>query len=95
MSGPPALLLYLAVVVTLLTAYKIVKRRRNRSKPRFGDADAYEGNLVILSADERHRPPTAGRLPGGGLASHSGRRFGDTGNTVHIPPGVMGPGGRS
>lgn len=95
MSGPPALLVYLAVVAALLAAYKIVKRRRDRSKPGFGDANAYEGNLVTPSADDPHRPPTADRSPSGGLASHSGRSFGDTRNTVHNPPGVMGPGGRS
>jgi hypothetical protein len=88
MSGPLSVLVYVAAVIVLLAAYKIVKRWRDRGKRHFGDADAYEGNLVTPSAGEH--PPTAGGLSGGGHASHAGRRFGETGNTVHIPPGVIG-----
>lgn len=92
MSGPAAVLMYLAVVVVLLASYKIIKRRLSRGKPRFGDADAYEGNLVTPPAGEHCHPPTAGGLPGGGHAAHAGRPFGHTRNTDHIPPGVIGGG---
>jgi hypothetical protein len=94
MSGLPAVLVYLAMVVVLVAAYKILKRRRGRGRPRFGDADAYEGNLVTPPAGERRQRPAAGGVSGGGPAAHPGQRFGDTQNTVHIPPGVIGGGRR-
>jgi hypothetical protein len=57
---PADLLIYLAVVAALWMVYVIRKRRRARGKRRFGDADAYEGNLII--------PPSGG--PHGGLYPH-------------------------
>jgi hypothetical protein len=94
MSGFGAALAYLAVVVVLLAAYKIIKRRVDRAKPRFGDADAYEGNLATPSAGEHRHPPVAGELHSGAHAAHGGRPFRHTGNTDHIPPGVLGGGRR-
>lgn len=90
MSGLPGVLAYLAVVVVLVAAYKIVKWRRGRGKPRFGDAEAYEGNLAAPPAGEHPHPPASGGLPSGGHATPAGRRLADSGNTVHLPPGAIG-----
>ncbi len=78
MPGLAAVLVYVTVVVVLLATYKIVKLSRDRRRPRFGDADAYEGNLVTPPPGEHDRAPTAGRLPGWHGAP-GGRRSGDTG----------------
>jgi hypothetical protein len=90
MSGFAAVLVYLAVVVVLLASYKIVKMRMNRRKPHFGEADAYEGNLVTPSADELRHGSASGTVTVRGHAARTGRRPGSSENTVHIPPGVIG-----
>jgi hypothetical protein len=90
MSGFAAVLVYLAVVVVLLAVYMIVKTRRNRRRPRLGDAEAYEGNLVTASAGELGHESASGTVTVRGHATRTGRRPGYSENTVHIPPGVIG-----
>jgi hypothetical protein len=74
------LLIYLAVVAALWAIYMIRKHRRQASKPRLGDADAYEGNLVIPSPGHEqpgrhgfHSPHTSDHIvPGIGHSGHVG-----------------------
>ena len=75
-----SLLVYIGVVVVLWIAYLVRKRWRAGSKPRFGDADAYDGNLIIPPPGELH-----GTATGGHSASHVGHA-GHVGHT-HGPAG--------
>ena len=64
-------LIYLGVVATLWIAYLIGKHRRRGGNRRFGDADAYEGNLIIPAAGASHG--LAGhRAHGGHIGPESG-----------------------
>jgi hypothetical protein len=63
------LLIYLGVVLALWVAYMIRKHRRQRVKPRLGDADAYDGNLIIPATGEGYGPLT-------GHKSHRGDHLG-------------------
>jgi hypothetical protein len=59
------------------------KRRRALARPRLGNAEAYEGNLVIPPAGGSQGPAATYR-PHGGHVGHGG---GD-----QIPPSVIGGG---
>ena len=56
---------------------KIIRHRREAATPRLGDADAFEGNLLVPPADGRD-----GGSGGHGSASHRGR-FGGFGGHGH------------
>jgi hypothetical protein len=71
----PDLLIYLAVVGALWIAYVIRKFRRARSKPRLGDADAYDGNLEVPMAGLHHGRVTGHKSHGGVYTVHSDDAF--------------------
>lgn len=48
MSVPVELMIYVAVVGAVGAAFLVRKHRRSARKPPLGDADAYDGNLLIL-----------------------------------------------
>ena len=91
---PADLLIYLAVVAALWTAYMIFKRRRARGKQHFGDDDAYEGNLIIPLGGESHSAryhhgPRGGHIGhDGGHAGHGGGDIGHDGG--HAGHGTVG-----
>lgn len=91
---PADLLIYLAVVTALWAAYVIGKRRRARGKRRFGNSDAYEGNLIIPPGGESHGAPH--RLgPHGGHSGHDGGHMANQGahlghGDVHSGHGAVG-----
>lgn len=64
MSVPAGLLIFLAILAAAWIAYRVVKYRRERSRPSLGDANAYDGNLL---------PPGANYRPSGGRKSHAGK----------------------
>jgi hypothetical protein len=91
------LVIYLAVVVAVWAVFAAFRHRRRAHGRRLGDAEAYEGNLIIPVAGSTQRPH-GGRPPGGheshgghplghggGHAGHIGGHAGDAGG--HIGPG--------
>lgn len=74
MTGFAAVVVVLAVMAATAVASKIIRHRREGGTPPLGDADAFEGNLLV--------PPAEGRGGGRGSASH-GHRFGGFGGTGH------------
>jgi hypothetical protein len=51
---PADLLIYLGVLAALWVIYSARKHWRRRSRPDLGNADAYEGNLIIPPVPTRH-----------------------------------------
>jgi hypothetical protein len=81
---PADLLIYLGVLAALWGMYWIRKHRRQRGKPQLGDADAYDGNLIIPPVPTRHGTHGSGHIPRD--AGHIGHGGG------HIGPGDGGAG---
>jgi hypothetical protein len=52
-AGYAELLIYLAAVGIVWVTYALRKYRRRVSKPRLGDAQAYDGNLVTIPPGRR------------------------------------------
>ena len=74
MTGFAAVVVVFVVMTATAVASKIIRHRRDGGTPRLGDADAFEGNLLV--------PPAEGQGGGRGSASH-GHRFGGVGGTGH------------
>jgi hypothetical protein len=84
------LLIYLAVVVAVWAVFAAFRHQRRARARRLGDAEAYEGNLIIPvagSMHEPHRGPPHGvhELHGGPSVSHGAGHAGHIGG--HIGPG--------
>ena len=84
------LLIYLAVVLVVWAGVAVFRHRRRAGRPSLGDADAYEGNLVIPppgSAATQHRAHSShgGHVPGhgGAQAGHGGHIGGHGGLSGH------------
>lgn len=96
MSNHLELLLYL-MVLALLGAVVVARRARRESrKPRLGDADAYEGNLVVPVAGDQHSRGRSQSGPGhsgaqhGSLSHHDGGHHGGLGGHHGDPGGHHG-----
>ena len=84
------LLIYLALVIVIWIAFMARKHRAAGRKPRLGDAEAYDGNLII--------PPPGGRpdnLAGygshGSHIGHGGSHIGHAGQgDGHVGHGAVG-----
>jgi hypothetical protein len=82
LSVPAGFLIFLAALAVLWIANRVVRYRRERSRPSLGDANAYDGNLL---------PPGENYHPSGGQASHGGNHVAHGGgHTAH--GGVHGGG---
>jgi hypothetical protein len=82
LSASADVLIYLAVLATLWIAYRIIRRhRRERSRPRLGDANAYEGNLLLPG--ESHHQPGGQKSHGSGYIVHGGGLPGHAGHAGH------------
>lgn len=68
MSSNAELLICLGVLAALWIGYVIRQVRQERRRPRFGTADAYEGNLVV--------PPTGNGQQHGRHGGHAGQAAG-------------------
>lgn len=91
MSASAELLIYLAVLATLWIAYRIIREhRRKRSRPPLGDANAYEGNLLVPG--ESSRRPGGHKSPGSRYIVHGGEHPGHVGHAGHAGHGVAGGG---
>ncbi len=81
MSGYAAVFVVVAVMVALWGVTVMIRRRREGGRPHLGDADAFEGNLVVPPADGLNGRPS-GRASHGdsghghGLGSHGHGGFG-------------------
>jgi hypothetical protein len=74
---PADLMIYLVVIAALWVMYSIRKHRRERGKPRLGDADAYEGNLTIPPVPTRHGTHGSGHMRhDAGHIGHGGGHIG-------------------
>jgi hypothetical protein len=75
-SGYAAVFAVVAVMVALWHITALIRRRREGERPRFGDADAFEGNLLVPPAGEPHGRSGHGHGPGGhghgGFGGHEG-----------------------
>jgi hypothetical protein len=60
---PADLLIYLGVLAALWVIYSVRRHRRQRGKPDLGNADAYEGNLIIPPVSTRHGTHGSGHIP--------------------------------
>jgi hypothetical protein len=88
------LLIYLAVVMVVWAVFAVFRHRRRAHGRRLGDAEAYEGNLIIPVAGSMHQPHRG--QPHAVHESHGGHSVshGD-GHAGHIggQAGHIGPGG--
>ena len=84
MSVPADFLIFLAILAVLWIANRVVKYRRERSRPPLGDANAYDGNLL---------PPGENYHPSGGQKSHGGVHGGHTAHGGVHGGGHAGHGG--
>ena len=71
MSVPAGLLIFLAILAAAWIAYRVVKYRRERSRPSLGDANAYDGNLsrrariTVRPAARSHTPASMSHMAAG------------------------------
>jgi hypothetical protein len=81
------LLIYLAVVVAGWAVFAAFRHRRRARGRRLGDAEAYEGNLIIPVAGSMHGPHRGQphESHGGHSVSHGAGHIG--GHAGHIGPG--------
>jgi hypothetical protein len=86
LSASVDVLIYLAVLASLWIVYRFIrKHRRERSRPPVGDANAYEGNL-LLPGESYHRPGGQ-KSPGSGYLVHGGGHPGHVGHAGHVTAG--------
>jgi hypothetical protein len=81
---PADLLIYLGVLAALWVIYSARKRWRRHGRPDLGNADAYEGNLIIPLVPTRHGTHGSGHIPhDAGHMGHSHIGHGDGGAGHH------------
>ncbi|HEY7144871.1 MAG TPA: hypothetical protein VH637_11530 [Streptosporangiaceae bacterium] len=85
MSGVAELLIFLTLLGAVRAGYVIRKVRRERQKPRLGDADAHEGNLLLPPGQAYHHHRPGGHAAGSHGGWHSpGQEHGGLGDHGHI-----------
>lgn len=83
MSSSAEFLICLGALAALWVSYVVRTVRRERLRPRFGPADAYEGNLIVPPPGRGHHGRSSGQGTGvsghgGGISGHSaGHGHGD------------------
>jgi uncharacterized membrane protein YgcG len=95
-SGYAAVFVVVAVMVALWGVTMMIRRRREGERPHLGDADAFEGNLVVppanglngrsggrLSHGHSEHGHSLGGHGHGGHASHGGGHDGGGGHGHH------------
>jgi hypothetical protein len=75
-SSSAEFLICLGVLAALWVSYVVPTVRQERRRPRFGPADAYEGNLIVPPPGRGHHGRSSGH--GTGVSGH-GRHGGGTG----------------
>jgi hypothetical protein len=91
-SGYAAVFVVVAVMVALWGATMMIRRRREGERPHLGDADAFEGNLLVPPANGpngrssgrvSHGHSGHGHSPGGHRHGGHGHSLGGHGHGSH------------
>jgi uncharacterized membrane protein YgcG len=70
-SGYAAVFVVVAVMVALWGVTVMIRRRREGERPHLGDADAFEGNLLVPPANGLNGQPSGRVSPGHSGNGHS------------------------